>query len=176
VSDPTPDEDAAVKISDLLGEGWEAEESTGKPAGAVADAAVDPTADRAPLEGATSEAVAPEGTEAGGSAATAPGPDRQPVEVPTSARAQLAELAAGLAPAPAESERAAERTSAEQLDDLAEVMGLARAVDAGATDAGDEAKDGLVGLGPVVDDLLPGVRTPPPPRGASRSGSRRRGR
>jgi hypothetical protein len=130
-----------VKISDLLGEGWEADEPRPGP--------VEPEAGAPDARSGAGAHDAPEENLYPGT-----GPDdAAPPPVPTSARAQLAELAANLAPAPAAAEPEPERSSSQQLEDLAEVMGLGRAVDAGAV---PDPSDVLGGLGPVVDDLLPG--------------------
>jgi hypothetical protein len=120
-----------MKISDLLGEGWESDEQS--------DANTEPRA----VEDSSTSPPAP----------WAPVPEPRDPELPpepVSARAQLADLAAGLAiPAPAPP------------------------VETEAISAPDE----FAGLSLVVDDLLPdATKRKGSSRGSSRSGSRRRGR
>ena len=120
-----------MKISDLLGEGWESGEQS--------DEKTEPHA-------VDDDATAP-------SEPSAPAPEPRDPELPgepVSARAQLADLAAGLAiPAPAPP------AEPDAIPD----------------------SDGLTGLSLVVDDLLPdATKRKGSSRGTSRSGSRRRGR
>jgi hypothetical protein len=141
-----------MKISDLLGEGWESDERSDEnpqppppsvvsvPAAVADPTAAEPT-DARPTDVITSLA----------SWAPAPEPrDPQAPDEPVSARAQLAELAAGLATPVAPPEIEEEPV---------------------------EAPDDLAALSLVVDDLLPdATKRKGSSRGSSRSGSRRRGR
>jgi hypothetical protein len=152
-----------MKISDLLGEGWESDERSDaktepRAAGYTPAAAppsppsvvsVPPTVSdpdfTEPVEARAPDVIA-------SLASWAPAPelrDPEPTAEPVSARAQLADLAAGLAiPAapPAEEEPI-------------------------------ESADEFIGLDMVVDDLLPdATKRKGSARGSSRSGSRRRGR
>jgi hypothetical protein len=152
----------AMKISDLLGESWESGEQSDDnvqhasqpspqqqppppsvvsvPAVVVDPSTPEPVASRAPdvITSLASWAPAPEPRQAA------------PPDEPVSARAQLAELAAGLA-----------------------IPVAAPAVVEEPVDAPDD----LAGLNLVVDDLLPGAtKRKGSSRGSSRSGSRRRGR
>ncbi len=128
-----------MKISDLLGEGWESDERS--------DAKTEPrAAGYTPTAQSTPDVIA-------SLASWSPAPEPREPEVPTqpvSARAQLADLAAGLA------------------------LPVAPATEIEPVEA---APDELVGLDLVVDDLLPGAtKGKGSGRGSSRSGSRRRGR
>jgi hypothetical protein len=129
-----------MKISDLLGEGWESEERS--------DATTEPRA-----TGYTPTApVAPVAP----LSVSSPDPAlAEPEPVPVSARAQLADLAAGL------SVPETPLIETDALEDPDGTSGLA----------------GLAGLSQVVDDLLPDAtkRSKGSSRGSSRSGSRRRG-
>ena len=143
-----------MKISDLLGEGWESEErsDTGpepRPTGPTPAAPVAPVATPG-----RAESVASRSPDVIASLASwSPAPESLDPDAPAppvSARAQLADLAAGLA-APA-----------------------APPVEPDVVEEPDE----IAGLALVVDDLLPGAtkRSRASSRGSSRSGSRRRGR
>jgi len=150
-----------MKISDLLGEGWESDERSDAPAepraAGYAAAAQPPSVVSVPPTVSD-----PAATEAPGArtpdviaslASWSPAPEPRAPTVPTqpvSARAQLADLAAGLA-AP--------------VAPPAEVEPV------------EAPPDELAGLDLVVDDLLPGAtKAKGSGRGSSRSGSRRRGR
>ena len=149
-----------MKISDLLGEGWESDErsdATNEPAAsghtpaappppvAAAPTPVVASASAEPVEAASSEVTS-------SLASWAPEPEPRDPDLPAepvSARAQLADLAAGLA------------------------IPAAPPVEAEVVEAPDE----LAGLHVVVDDLLPdATKRKGSSRGSSRSGSRRRGR
>lgn len=152
-----------MKISDLLGEGWESDERSGEgsepsdagpaptppapppPVVTVPPEVADPTS-AAPLETRAPDVIT-------SLAAWAPAPEPREAEKPdepVSARAQLADLAAGLA--------------LPTTTPVEEEPGL-------------EPTDELGGLHVVVDDLLPdATKRKGSPRGSSRSGSRRRGR
>jgi hypothetical protein len=128
-----------MKISDLLGEGWESEERS--------DATTEPRA-----TGYTPTApVAPPSLSSPDPTLAEPEPEPEPV----SARAQLADLAAGL------SVPETPLIETDALEDPDGTSGFA----------------GLAGLSQVVDDLLPDAtkRSKGSSRGSSRSGSRRRG-
>jgi hypothetical protein len=142
-----------MKISDLLGDGWESDERSdaslsppSPPSVVSVPQTVSDPASTQPVEQRTPEVIA-------SLASWAPAPEPRdpgaPAE-PVSARAQLADLAAGLA-----------------------IPVAAPPVEVEAI----EAPDQLAGLDLVVDDLLPdATKRKGSSRGSSRSGSRRRGR
>ncbi|MGZ8766320.1 MAG: hypothetical protein ACXW2C_11600 [Acidimicrobiia bacterium] len=140
-----------MKISDLLGEGWEPDEGSERPETKTELRGSAPTTQEDTLEAAN-----PRSSDVITSLASwAPAPEPRDPEAPAapvSARAQLADLAAGLAiPATAPIEEAVIEAPADLAD-------LAR-------------------LELVVDDLLPeATKRKDSSRGSSRSGSRRRGR
>jgi len=146
-----------MKISDLLGEGWESEErsDTGPephPTGPAPAAPVAPVANPG-----RAESVASRSPDVIASLASwSPAPESLDPDAPAppvSARAQLADLAAGLAAPAAPPLPPVEPELVEEPDEIA-------------------------GLALVVDDLLPDAtkRSRASSRGSSRSGSRRRGR
>jgi hypothetical protein len=146
-----------MKISDLLGEGWESSEP---------DLAAEP-----PTAPPTSDVGAAQ-------AVVASGPPRTPTE-PVEARSSdvIPELASWAPPEPGERDVPRRPVSArEQLADLA--AGLAVAPPAPVEVEVEPETDELAGLDAVVDDLLPAAATrrKGSSRGSSRSGSRRRGR
>lgn len=141
-----------MKISDLLGEGWESDERSDENVQPPPPSVVSvPAAVADPTSAEPVDPRAPDVITSLASWAPAPEPrDPETTDEPVSARAQLAELAAGLAipAAPPEVEE-------EPVD----------------------APDDLAGLNLVVDDLLPdATKRKGSSRGSSRSGSRRRGR
>jgi hypothetical protein len=151
-----------MKISDLLGEGWESDEGSG--ASRPREGGDTPTASAPPppsvvtvppvvADPASTEPVetrAPDVITSLASWTPTPEPrDPETPAEPVSARAQLADLAAGLA------------------------IPVAEPVEAEPVESTDE----LAGLHLVVDDLLPdATKRKGSSRGSSRSGSRRRGR
>ncbi len=141
-----------MKISDLLGEGWESGDQSEENVQPTPPSVVSvPAVVANPATAEPVDSRAPDVITSLASWAPAPEPrDLEAPEPPVSARAQLADLAAGLAipaaPLVVEEEPA-------------------------------EAADELVGLHVVVDDLLPeATKRKGSSRGSSRSGSRRRGR
>ena len=141
-----------MKISDLLGEGWESDERSDANVQPPPPSVVSvPAAVADPTSAESVDSRAPDVITSLASWAPSPEP-RDPVttDEPVSARAQLADLAAGLA-----------------------IPTAAPAVEEEPVEAADE----LAGLHLVVDDLLPdATKRRGSSRGSSRSGSRRRGR
>ena len=147
-----------MKISDLLGEGWESDERT--------DPEADPGAFASPPTGASAPPAPPI------PAPTEPVETRSPDVIPS-----LASWAPAPEP-PAPEARIPAGERAEQLADLAAGLAVAPPARAEPEPEPEETVDELAGLHAVVDDLLPAAATrrKGSSRGSSRSGSRRRGR